>query len=52
MAFLISGRVQILRPVAHTKSEKTHTPHNKKQGKTGIFFAKIGHFDQNSHNLH
>lgn len=35
--FEFSGRVQILPPVAHTKSAKTHTPHNKKQGKTGIF---------------
>ena len=37
-----SGRIQIPRPVAHTKSEKTHTPHNKKQGKTGIFLQKSG----------
>ena len=35
--FEFSGRVQISYPVAHTKSEKTHTPHNKEQGKTGIF---------------
>ena len=35
-----SGRAQILRPVAHTKSAKTHTACNKKQGKTGIFCKK------------
>ena len=35
-----SGRIQIPRPVAHTKSAKTHTARNKKQGKTGIFCKK------------
>ena len=38
--FEFSGRVQILHPVVHTKSAKTHTPCNKKQGKTGIFCKK------------
>lgn len=32
--FEFSGRVQILHPVAHTKSAKTHTPRNTKQEKT------------------
>ena len=38
--FEFSGRIQIPRPVAHTKSAKTHTPHNKKQGKTGNYCKK------------
>ena len=38
--FEFSGRIQIPRPVAHTKSAKTHTPCNKKQGKTGNFCKK------------
>ena len=39
--FEFSGRIQIPRPVAHTKSAKTHTPCNKKQGKTGNFYKKL-----------
>ena len=38
--FEFSGRLQILHPVAHTKSAKTHTARNKKQGKTGNFCKK------------
>ena len=38
--FEFSGRIQIPRPVAHTKSAKTHTPCNKKQEKTGNFYKK------------
>ena len=40
--FLITGRVQISCPVAHTKSAKTHTPCNKKTGKNRDFLQKTG----------
>ena len=40
--FEFSGRIQIPRPVAHTKSAKTHTPCNKKTGKNRELLQKTG----------
>ena len=45
--FEFSGRVQILHPVAHTKSAKTHTVCNKKTGKNREFLQKTGIFAKN-----